>query len=153
MNNIEIIGENLMRKLIKKFLNENFYNLTFTKKDDIFSFIRLIQLKYKLDYNERNNLVNSFNEFIYIHLFQDIFKKFLSEKGITEQYIFNFKYALSSKIYSIKCIKNISPTFYISSAFNWAKTNEGYTFWKNLHYDWLTYIKPFEKILFKLRLI
>lgn len=73
--------------------------------------------------------------------------KFLKNKDILEKY---GGYLQEDKLIPTEqiddCIKDMEPSKYIYEAFDWYKTNEGFDFWEEIHYDWLCRLSRIIKI-------
>ena len=71
---------------------------------------------------------------------QDLFKKFLKEKGAFELYCQNFDENYECSTYKIgKKIKRIY--YFIVLAFLWENTPQGHNFWSKMDDEWIEYTK------------
>ena len=71
-----------------------------------------------------------------------LFIKFLKKEKVLGQYIKNTELA---KIFDseemTRLIRQNQPTQFINLSFTWSDTNEGHTFWSQLHSKWIDFIR------------
>lgn len=72
-----------------------------------------------------------------------IFLQWLKDKGVYSQYKENFiNYDLHHS-FSV-FISEYNPYSYLSSAFFWADTSQGWNYWEELNWEWLDYAEKEE---------
>ena len=66
--------------------------------------------------------------------FPELFEKFLLDNNIYSQFCSNILIEYSMLLYEY--CEYVYPAHYISDAFTWSNTEEGYYFWKNRYKEW-----------------
>lgn len=68
-------------------------------------------------------------------------EKFLINRGLLEKFKNNLDKPRSShrSIDSLCCLEDIDEQIF--NAFTWSNTDEGHTYWENVHRQWITSIK------------
>jgi hypothetical protein len=101
-------------------------------------------VKY-IDFRDIDNFDNGYS----VYDGHEVFKEFLEENSILDKFIENFN--KSGKIWRIRFwdgyednneytlnnyLNNKKPLLYISDAFQWDISKEGYSFWCEIGYKW-----------------
>lgn len=120
-------------KIISSFL------IRFLKENNLYKYNYICQLNYCISKTHLYNLTDiknlfhdnakcsAFCKFISTNIFYNIFIKFLKENNIYDIYFKNCKNF---------SIEETSYVYYISSAFSWNYTSEGWSFWDKINSKW-----------------
>ena len=84
--------------------------------------------------NSRNE-IKTMKDYVYT---EKMFKIFLNKLGVYEKYENNLKHEIDI------IFKTTNYYSYLSRSFNWASTQEGDSFWRNIHILWIKYVQKGE---------